>query len=406
MHPVLFIGVNIMSKSVVYFSDRNSQPYYNMLDKLEHVFQELGLNDAIKPGYKVMIKTHFGAWGNTNYIRPAYVRKIVDLVKSLGAHPVVAESCGLGYGPGGSYGGRTTSPEYLSLAALNGFSPGTLGAPIIMADGYWGTDVYRVPVNGEYINDVDVAAALLDFDIVIMLTHAKGHGLGGLGGAIKNLGIGLVGKRGKAAMHFGAISLDESKCLGPECSRCLKVCPVRCITMENKAKIAMDDCITCGHCRNVCSRDAKANAINIQWNPAITQAPRFVENAVGVVNSIGPEKFYYLSLALDISDKCDCWNTGAELLVHDIGIFGSQDPLAIDQACFDAINEAPSNPSSMVGDLQPGENKLKKAHDQKDPETGELVCFSENQFRHAEKMGLGKREYEIVTLSREAPERK
>ncbi len=394
-----------MNKSVVYFSDRKSQTYYNMIDKLEHVFQKLGLNEVIKPGFKVMIKTHFGTWGNTNYLRPVYVRKVVDMVKELGAHPFVAESCGLGYGSGGSYGGRTTATEYISMAALNGFNEGTVGAPIIMADGYWGTDVYKVKVDGEYIKEVDVAAATLDSDIVIMLSHAKGHGLGGLGGAIKNLGIGLVGKRGKAAMHFGEVSIDESKCLGPECSKCLKVCPVRCISMNQKATIDFDKCITCGHCRSVCSRDAKANAINIAWNPPHTQAPRFVENAVGVVNSIGSEKFYYINLALDISDKCDCWNTGAELLVHDLGIFGSKDPLAIDQACFDAINEAPPNPMSSVSESQLGEDKLKVAHDQKDPETGDLISLADVQFKHAEKMGLGKREYELITLTKDPPVR-
>ncbi|MGY5854263.1 MAG: DUF362 domain-containing protein [Candidatus Thorarchaeota archaeon] len=395
-----------MGKSKVYFTDRKSQTYYNMLDKLEHIFVELGLDKVIQPGQKVMVKTHFGAWGNTNYLRPAYVRKIVDLIKAAGGHPFVAESCGLGYGPGGTYGGRTTATEYLSMAALNGFNEGTVGAPLIMADGYWGTDVFKVKVEGEYIKEVDVATATLDSDVVIVLSHAKGHGLGGLGGAIKNIGIGLVGKQGKAAMHLGEISIDAEKCIGPECSKCLKVCPTRCITMTEKAVIDFDNCISCGHCRSVCSRDAKAGAITAVWNPPVTQAPRFVENAVGVVDSIGADKFFYINLALDISDKCDCWNTGAELLVHDIGIFGSTDPLAIDQACFDAINDAPANPDSSVADVKQGDCKLKVAHGHKDPESGELLCFANVQFTHAEKMGLGSREYEIVTLTKDPPERK
>ena len=70
-----FHGVD-MSKLKVFFADRQTRPDYNMLDKLEHVFDELGLRDSIKSGEKIMIKTHFGLYGNTNYIRPAYVRKL------------------------------------------------------------------------------------------------------------------------------------------------------------------------------------------------------------------------------------------------------------------------------------------------------------------------------------------
>lgn len=103
-----------------------------MLDKLEHVFRELDLKKAIKAGDKVMIKTHFGLYGNTNHIRSAYVRKLVDLVKEAGGFTFIADTCSLAYGTEGPYGGRTTQPEYLMRAAMNGFTEGTLGAPIVI----------------------------------------------------------------------------------------------------------------------------------------------------------------------------------------------------------------------------------------------------------------------------------
>jgi uncharacterized Fe-S center protein len=352
----------MMAKSKVFFTDRNAEPWYNMLDKLEHVFAELGLPQAMRKGDRVMIKTHFGQWGNTNYIRPAYVRKAVELVRAAGGVPFVAESCGLGYGTAGPYGGRTTAPEYLTMAALNGFSEGTLGAPIVLADGYWGTDTFDVAVNGEFVKKVDVAAAVLDSDIVIMLSHAKGHPQAGFAGSVKNLGIGLVGKRGKAEMHSERdVKVDPKKCLGAECSKCLDVCPVRCITMKEKAEIDSDKCIACIHCRDICN-GIGARAISITWRPERDQAPRFVENALGVVKSIGPDKFYYINLAIDISDKCDCWNVGATLLVHDVGIFGSRDPVAIDQASCDAINKADPNPRSIVSGIERGADKFAAAH--------------------------------------------
>lgn len=392
-----------MSKSRVLFTDRKAEPYYNMLDKLEHVLKELGLPQTIEKGDKVMIKTHFGQWGNTNYIRPAYVRKVVEFVRAAGGDPFVAESCGLGYGDGGPYGGRTTAPEYITMAALNGFSEGTLSAPIIMADGYWGTDTLDVVVDGEFIKKVDVASAVLDCDRVIVLSHAKGHLHGGIAGSLKNLGIGLVGKRGKAAMHTtGEIKVDPAKCRGPECSKCLDVCPVRCITMDEKAEIDSGRCISCVHCSSICDR-IDARAISVHWRPDYDQAPRFVENALGVVKSIGAEKFYYVNLAIDISDKCDCWNVGAALLVHDIGIFGSRDPVAVDQACFDAVNDAEPNPGSTVAEAKRGMDKFAIAHSLKNPKTGELQHLAEIQLAHAEKMGLGSRDYELVTLTKNPP---
>jgi uncharacterized Fe-S center protein len=392
-------------KSKVYFTDRQARPDYNMLDKLEHIFRELGLDKEIKLGEKIMVKTHFGQWGNTNYLRPAYVRKIVDLVRASGGAPFIAETTGLGYGEGGAYGGRTTTPEYLGMAALNGYTEATAGAPLIMADGYWGTDVFDVEVDGEHVKSVDVATAVLDCDKIIVLTHAKGHGLGGLGGTIKNLGIGLVGKRGKAAMHFlGDIKIDPEKCLGAECAKCLKVCPTRCITMNEKAEVDISRCIACHHCVSVCTR-VEAKAATQSWRPNHTQGPIFVENAVGVVNSIGAEKYYYINIAIDISDKCDCWNVGAPLLVHDIGIFGSRDPLAIDEATLVAIKDAPANPDSPVGDIECGSCKFAMAHACKDPESGEILELADRQLSHAEKMGLGSREYELVVVTKDPPKK-
>jgi uncharacterized Fe-S center protein len=391
--------------SKVFFTDRQTRSDYNMLDKLEQIFTELGLDKAIAPGEKIMVKAHFGQWGNTNYMRPAYVRTIVDLVKAAGGVPFVAETSGLGYGAGSFGEPRTTATEYLKMAAWNGYTSASVGAPIIIADGYWGTDVFEVPVDGEFIKSADPVTPLLDCDKVIVITHAKGHGLGGIGGTLKNLGIGLVGKKGKAAMHMlGDIKVDSEKCGGPECAKCLAVCPTRCISMNKVAEVDLSNCIACHHCVDVCSQ-IMVKAITQTWRPNHTQAPIFVENALGVINSIGVEKFYFINIAIDISDKCDCWPYGAPLLLHDIGIFGSRDPLAIDEATLQAIKDAPPNPDSMVGDIEFGACKFAKAHGCKDPSTGEIIELAELQLSHAEKMGLGSRKYELIIVKKDPPKK-
>jgi uncharacterized Fe-S center protein len=376
-----------MTKLKVFFADRQTRPDYNMLDKLEHIYEELGLNDSIKAGEKVMIKTHFGLYGNTNYIRPAYIRKLVDLVRAAGGFPFVADTASLAYGNERPYGGRTTAPEYLMRAALNGFTQGTLGAPMVIADGYWGIDIYDVDIDGEHIQSVPVAAATLNCDKVILLTHAKFHHMG-IAASIKNMGVGMVGKRGKAAVHCpDGMQISQEKCKGIGCSECIPVCPVRCIEVSDTVKIDWDQCVSCGHCASICSNKVGAKAIFMPWSGK-DMALRVVENALGVTKSIGHDKFYYLNLAIDISDHCDCVGFGATLVMHDIGILGSTDLVAVDHATLQAMQGATLNTESSV--------------DQS--EFDSLAKRSEAIFEHGLKMGLGTTKYELVKLSWEKTE--
>lgn len=389
-HKLCFVeymhGV-IMTNLQVFFTDRQTRPDYNMLDKLEHVFNELGLRDSIKDGEKVMIKTHFGLYGNTNYIRPAYVRKLVDLVRAAGGFPFVSDTASFAYGGGRPYGGRNTAPEYLERAALNGFTQGVLGAPIVIADGYWGIDTFNVDIDGEHIQSVPVAAASLDCDKIILLTHAKFHHMG-IAASIKNMGVGMVGKRGKAAVHCpDGLQVSQEKCKGAECSECVSVCPVRCIEVSDTVKIDWDRCVTCGHCASICSNKVGAKAIFMSWSGQ-DMALRVVENALGVIKSIGPDRFYYINLAIDISDHCDCICVGAPLVMHDIGILGSSDLLAIDHATMHAMKGVALNAESSV--------------DQSQFES--LAERSEAIFEHGRKIGLGTTDYDLVKLSREKPE--
>ncbi|MHA2423785.1 MAG: DUF362 domain-containing protein [Candidatus Thorarchaeota archaeon] len=368
--------------SKVYFSDRNTTSQYNMLDKVEHVLTEMGLAKDLQENEKVMIKTHMGLWGNTNHIRPAYVRTIVEFIKKNGGIPFVADTCSLGYGTNRPYGGRTTAADYYERAAMNGYTQATVGAPIIIADGYWGADFLEYDIEGDYLESVPVPAALFDVDKIVVLSHSKFHHIG-LASTLKNMGVGLVAKKGKTAVHSQkGLEIDPSECKGVKCSMCISVCPKRCITVSDTVSVDMDRCIQCGHCSSICASKAKAKALSLAWSGQ-NMAEKIVENTVGVLNSIGSEKFYFVNLAIDISDMCDCVCYGAPLLMHDLGVFGSRDPLALDIATAKAMENAERNSAA--------ESSAK---------VEELLRKSDTFFEHGSKMNLGSRVFELVNLSK------
>ena len=126
-------------------------------------------------------------------------------------------------------GRRKDALEHLELAWENGFSPFSVGCPILIADGLRGTDDVAVPLpDGKYVKEAFIGRALVDADVVISLSHFKCHEMTGIGGALKNLGMGGGSRAGKMEMHAqGKPHVITSKCVG--CGKCHEACPVKCI---------------------------------------------------------------------------------------------------------------------------------------------------------------------------------
>ena len=139
---------------------------------------------------------------------------------------------------------------------MNGFTPYATGCPVIIADGLKGTDEVLVPVEGEYVKEAKIGRALMDADILISLTHFKGHESTGFGGAIKNIGMGGGSRAGKMEQHSaGKPYVNRRLCVG--CGMCTRVCAHDAITIdERKAQINHDKCVGCGRCVGVCPKDA------------------------------------------------------------------------------------------------------------------------------------------------------
>ena len=167
-----------MEKSKVFFTDFRTPAYGDGLTtKLQKLLKKAGIEQLDMEGKFVAIKMHFGELGNLSFLRPNYARAVADLVKSLGGKPFLTD-CNTMYP-----GSRKNALEHMECAWQNGFTPLTVGCPIIIADGLKGTDDIDVPVEGgEYVKAAKIGRAVMDADVFISLTHFKGHEATGFGG--------------------------------------------------------------------------------------------------------------------------------------------------------------------------------------------------------------------------------
>ena len=188
-----------MEKSKVYFTNFRTVAFGDGLPtKLKKLIKMAGIDQIDMEKKFVAIKLHFGELGNISYLRPNYAKAVADVVKELGGKPFLTD-CNTMYP-----GSRKNALEHLECAWENGFTPLTVGCPILIGDGLKGTDDIAVPVaGGEYVKEAKIGRAVMDADVFISLTHFKGHEMTGFGGAIKNIGMGCGSRAGKTEQHSG-----------------------------------------------------------------------------------------------------------------------------------------------------------------------------------------------------------
>lgn len=261
---------------------------------------------------KVAVKLSFGEPGNNYHLAPALIK---DLVQSVNGTFVDSNTA---YG-----GGRDTVEGHLKTAADHGF---TAVAPVDILDS---EGEIALPITGgTHLKEVLVGSHFNNYDSILVLSHFKGHAMGGFGGALKNIAIGISSRAGKALVH----------------------------TAGNSATDPFD-----GPAKQEHFPESMAEA------------------AWGMVNAMGPENMVYISVMNNMSVDCDCAANPAAPEIHDIGILGSLDPVALDKACVDLIYAADDKESAALRERMESRNG---------------VCI----LTHAEKLGLGSQTYELVIL--------
>lgn len=366
--------------SEVYFTDMRV-PYGGptLPEKLKKLIRKGGIANIDMKGKYVAIKMHFGEPGNIAYLRPHFARAVADVVKELGGRPFLVD-CNTLY-----TGLRHNGLDHLDAAEINGFNTVTTGCHVVIGDGIKGTDEVIVPVKGgELVKNAHIGRAVADADVIISLAHFKGHEGAGFGGTLKNLGMGCGSITGKRDQHSGSKpQVDQTKCIG--CHRCTTQCAHSAISfIDGKATIDHGKCVGCDRCMGVCPVKAIA-IINGNANEILNK--KIVEYAKAVVQD---KPAFYINIVMDVSPNCDCHPENDGMIIPDVGMFCSADPIAIDVACADMCNKQPVIANSALGE---SEHKLHDYFCDVHPETDWRV-----QITHGEKIGLGSSDYKLVVM--------
>lgn len=364
----------------VYFTDMRAKPGRNLLDKLEILIKRAGIESIDFKDRFTAVKIHFGEPGNLSYIRPNYANRLASFLLKKKAKVFLTDANTL------YLGRRSNAIDHIGSAYENGFNPLSVCCPVIIADGLKAIDYREIPIDLEYCKTAKIGAAIAEADIVISMTHFKGHEQTGFGGTLKNLGMGSASRAGKLELHSTSqpIIVKES-CTG--CNSCVKNCASDAVHLneERIAEIDYDKCVGCGQCVAVCQFDA-AQPI---WDDSTDILNyKIAEYTLAVLKD---KPHFHISFIMDVSPLCDCWGVNDAALVPNIGIAASFDPVALDKACVDMVTAASANVGTRLDVHSPGElqgvDKFKLVHPNTNWRAG---------LEYAEKIGLGNMEYKLI----------
>lgn len=295
-----------MSKPVVFFTPDITP------ENVVKMYELLGVK---LPG-KVAVKVHSGEDGNQNYLRPEFLKPIVKEVDGT-----IVE-CNTAYD-----GACDTTEKHEKLMAKHGWSE-VFPVDIMDADGPSSDLIFPIE-NGRVLKQNHVGGHLANYASLLVVSHFKGHPMGGFGGALKQLSIGCASNQGKVNIHTAGASLNQG---------------------EFWEKVAEQD----------------------DFLEAMAEA------AETVVNHFGSNAAF-INIACNLSVDCDCCAVAEDPCMKDIGIFASLDPVAIDQACIDAV----------VNSDDPGRDHLLERINSK---------HGTKTIDDAARLGYGSKDYELVVI--------
>ena len=332
----------------------------------QRLWAALRVKKIVTKNSLVAVKQHLGEHGGENFIPPAVARKVGEIIRAAGGKPFLTDSNTL-------YNGRRANAvDHLELAREHGFSHESLGFPVIIADGLKGESQVTLASRGGALKKVFLAGAGSMADAAVILSHVTGHMLSGLGASIKNVAMGFAGRAGKLQQHHSAEPIfSRSKCKA--CGRCARHCPPGAITVKDYAVLDVRKCIGCGECYAFCPFDAVA----FEWSATGADLQKKMAEYCLAFHEEKRGRVVYFNFITRVTRNCDCMGQ-KEKTLPDLGVAASFDPVAVDAAAMDLLNERHSR--DVLHDFWP----------QNDPRV---------QLEHGERIGLGTSKYDLVRVA-------
>ncbi|NPD89037.1 MAG: DUF362 domain-containing protein [Asgard group archaeon] len=374
-------------KAKVYFGSvqhGKASRFASFAAKFDKIVELLLEEISIEEKDKVAIKMHLGFNDGYQTIPVFFVRRLVEAIKKKGGYPFI-----------------TDNPTAVYNAVNRGYTQETCGCPLIPVAGVKDGYVTSVEVNYRGIESIDLGGALKDADVLIDLSHAKGHGSCGYGGAIKNLALGAYSGPSRWRKIHGAAHADEywDKEKGtPELAKkFVEACPYGALNYDEEKDELRRNYHDCRQCMTCLEMDHGAGVIKLPRESYTAFSEMMAIATQKVLETFEPKKIMYLNFLIQMTVWCDCMGLGMAPIINDIGVVGSKDIVAVETATLDLIKkegliEKNIPPFLKHVNLNPEEDihPFTRVHGPyKDPY--EVVVF-------AEKMGMGTSEYELIEI--------
>jgi len=357
-----------MRSKVFFIKAKISEGERAISAKARRLFKAGGFAKCFEANDFTAVKVHIGEDGNNTYIKAGCIKGLVEELLELKTKPFITDTCTL------YVGHRHNAIDHAMLAHKHGFDLNGLEIPFIVSDGLLGTAEVAVRINGEINKEVFVAYDIARCQAILSVAHFTGHVAACLGATLKTLGMGCASKKGKLKQHAALKLSIGDKCR--RCGLCADYCPADAITIDDvKAHIDQDKCIGCAECLAVC----RFGAVECKWGQETEVMQKsMAEHVFGTLKG-KTQKAAFFNYVMSVTKDCDCFDTpNMPKMVDDIGIIASTDPVAVDKASLDLVEEkAGRKLQELIGN-----KKLSPLH----------------QLDHAEHLGLGSCKYELVEV--------